>query len=206
MPEQALRRPPIFAATHWLMMLPPACALGAAWGMPMCAPLVAPAWGVGFPRHRLPRRRLRKRATLWLGPDEHLLLDLALARRRHGRRFLLFAAASRACVRAATGDTRSSISATANSRSRSGARTLQTILRGGCPLDLDIRAVPGGACALCTVFAKADVTLWRTRDRMQNSSVEVWRSFAGLCRRAAAGDCPGVLSLAAPLALQALSS
>jgi sarcosine oxidase subunit gamma len=49
------------------------------------------------------------------------------------------------------------------------------LLNGGCPLDLDIQEFPVGMCTR-TVFAKADIVLWRTGE--QTFHVEVWRSFA----------------------------
>jgi sarcosine oxidase subunit gamma len=50
-----------------------------------------------------------------------------------------------------------------------------TILSGACPLDLDESAFPVGMCTR-TVFAKADIVLWRTRSDAFH--LEVWRSFA----------------------------
>ena len=49
-------------------------------------------------------------------------------------------------------------------------------MNGACPLDLDLREFPIGMCTR-TVFAKADIVLWRTR--AEAFHVEVWRSFAG---------------------------
>ena len=51
-----------------------------------------------------------------------------------------------------------------------------TILSGGCPLDLDLGEFPVGMCTR-TVFAKADIVLWRTRGDAFH--LEVWRSFSG---------------------------
>jgi sarcosine oxidase subunit gamma len=51
-----------------------------------------------------------------------------------------------------------------------------TILSGACPLDLDLGEFPVGMCTR-TVFAKADIVLWRTQE--QAFHLEVWRSFAG---------------------------
>ena len=51
-----------------------------------------------------------------------------------------------------------------------------TMLNAGCPLDLDLAEFPVGMCTR-TVFAKADVVLWRTRSDAFH--LEVWRSFAG---------------------------
>jgi sarcosine oxidase, subunit gamma len=50
-----------------------------------------------------------------------------------------------------------------------------TNLSGGCPLDLDLSEFPVGMCTR-TVFAKADIVLWRTQQDVFH--VEVWRSFA----------------------------
>ena len=50
------------------------------------------------------------------------------------------------------------------------------ILSGGCPLDLDLGEFPIGMCTR-TVFAKADIVLWRTRGDAFH--LEVWRSFSG---------------------------
>ena len=49
------------------------------------------------------------------------------------------------------------------------------MLSSGCPLDLDLTAFPVGRCAR-TVFAKAEVILWRQAPEM--FQIEVWRSFA----------------------------
>ncbi|MGO9950054.1 MAG: sarcosine oxidase subunit gamma, partial [Steroidobacteraceae bacterium] len=48
------------------------------------------------------------------------------------------------------------------------------ILSGACPLDLGIAQFPVGACTR-TVFAKADVVLWRTA--FDTFQLEVARSF-----------------------------
>ena len=49
------------------------------------------------------------------------------------------------------------------------------MINTGCPLDLDIRQFPVGACTR-TVFAKAEIVLWRRA--IESFHVEVWRSFA----------------------------
>lgn len=53
------------------------------------------------------------------------------------------------------------------------------LLNAGCPLDLDPSAFPVGMCTR-TIFAKAEIVLWRTG--LQNWRVEVWRSFSGYVR------------------------
>jgi sarcosine oxidase subunit gamma len=50
------------------------------------------------------------------------------------------------------------------------------LLSGGCPLPLDRDAFPVDACTR-TVFGKAEVTLWRTREDVFR--IEVARSYAG---------------------------
>ena len=50
------------------------------------------------------------------------------------------------------------------------------VLATGCMLDLDPAAFPAGM-ATRTLFAKAEIVLWRTG--AEAFHVEVWRSFAG---------------------------
>ena len=69
-----------------------------------------------------------------------------------------------------------STSAIVNSPSRSSGPHAATILSGGCPLDLDLAEFPIGMCTR-SVFAKADIVLWRTR--ADAFHLEVWRSFSG---------------------------
>jgi sarcosine oxidase subunit gamma len=54
------------------------------------------------------------------------------------------------------------------------------ILSSGCPLDLDIGAFPIDMCTR-TVFAKAEIVLWRTAADVFR--VEVWRSFTDYVAR-----------------------
>ncbi len=48
-------------------------------------------------------------------------------------------------------------------------------MNGACPLDLSLDRFPVDMCTR-TVFAKAEIVLWRTDE--QQFRVEVWRSFA----------------------------
>ena len=50
----------------------------------------------------------------------------------------------------------------------------EALLNTGCPLDLHAGAFPVGACTR-TLFAKADIVLWRRGARQFH--LEVWRSF-----------------------------
>ena len=108
------------------------------------------------------------RSTLWLGPDEYLLigpladsqpgalarLEQAIESKNHAlvdvshRQFALEVRGPYASV----------------------------ILNGACPLDLNLAEFPVGMCTR-TVFAKADIVLWRTGE--ETFRVEAWRSFAG---------------------------
>lgn len=172
MAELALRRPPIIAATDWLKTLPQA----ARWvlhGDARVRALAAPIWGVGFPEAACRAVVSGTRATLWLGPDEHLLLDFALGDAGADTSRALAGALERATAEA--GHALVDVSHRQFALEVRGVHA-ETILSGGCPLDLDISEFPVGMCTR-TVFAKADITLWRTRDDAFH--VEVWRSFAG---------------------------
>jgi sarcosine oxidase subunit gamma len=121
------------------------------------------------------------RAALWLGPDEWLLLAEEGA-----------AADLLAALGAALGTEPASL---VDVSDRYHGLDLQgpaapVLLREGCPLDLDDGAFPPGRCAR-TVFAKAEIVLWRTAaDRWR---IEVARSFASYLlalMREAAADLP----------------
>jgi len=107
-----------------------------------------------------------KRAALWLGPDEWLLVaPIADA--------------------ADIGDVLESVlEGTAHSLVDVSHREIGLIASGpaaarvinaGCPLDLGLKAFPVGF-ATRTVFDKAEVVLWRRAEATFH--VEVWRSFA----------------------------
>jgi sarcosine oxidase subunit gamma len=106
------------------------------------------------------------RAVLWLGPDEFLLL----APDGEG-------AAIEAAIADALGETPHSLVDVSHRQTAinlTGAKA-STLLALGCPLDLDASVFAVGACTR-TVFAKAEITLWRRDDTRFH--VEVWRSFA----------------------------
>jgi sarcosine oxidase subunit gamma len=131
--------------------------------------LAAPAWGVGFSEAACRALRSGARATLWLGPDEYLLLDLAAQDAS-----ALAAAASMEDALRDTPHALVDVSHRQFALEVSGPRA-DLILRGACPLDLHISQFPVGMCTR-TVLAKADITLWRTREDAFH--LEVWRSFA----------------------------
>lgn len=124
----------------------------------------ATVWGVPFSEERCRAQTLGARATLWLGPDEHLLwqasrqsalpiadLERALATHAHS----LVDVSHRQVALEVFGP------------------HAATILAGACPLDLDAREFPVQMCTR-TVLAKAEIVLWRTAPDAFH--LEVWRS------------------------------
>jgi sarcosine oxidase subunit gamma len=103
-------------------------------------------------------------AALWLGPDEQLLI---------GPESADFAATLTPALR----DLPHSLVDVSHRQIAlevSGPHAA-AVLNAGCPLDLDLTAFPIGMCTR-TVFAKAEIVLWRTGSDVFH--VEVWRSFA----------------------------
>jgi sarcosine oxidase subunit gamma len=172
MPELALRRQPSIRSTDWLKLLPPA----SRWifhGRPAARARAAPVWGVEFPETACRAAVAGTRAALWLGPEEYLLLELA-----PGERIEESAAAAAAALEQALAGTSHALVEVSHRQFAleiSGEHAA-TMLSAGCPLDLDPAEFPVGMCTR-TVFAKADVVLWRTR--ADAFHLEVWRSFAG---------------------------
>ena len=169
MAEATLRRPPQLSAADWLKTLPPA----GRWvlhGDAQARALAATVWGVGFSETACASLRNGPRATLWLGPDEYLVLDLAL----QGESELAAAASLEVALR----ETPHALVDVSHRQFalEVGGPHAEAILRGACPLDLDISRFPVGMCTR-TVLAKANITLWRTREDAFH--IEVWRSFAG---------------------------
>jgi sarcosine oxidase, subunit gamma len=166
MDEFAQRTLPLMQAAEWLRLLPPA----GRWilhGDARARALAATVWGVDFSQNACRAVQAGSRATLWLGPDEYLLLDLAPSE----------SPVANSLESALGGEPHALVDV--------GHRQFAfevigphagTILRAACPLDLDASAFPVGMCTR-TVFAKADIVLWRTG--ADTFHVEVWRSFAG---------------------------
>jgi sarcosine oxidase, subunit gamma len=122
-------------------------------------------WGVPFAEEPCRARLNGERATLWLGPEEHMMwqasravalplemLEQALAPHPHS---LVDVSHRQVALEI------------------SGAHA-ETILAGACPLDLDLRAFPVQMCTR-TVLAKAEIVLWRTAPEAFH--IEVGRSF-----------------------------
>lgn len=122
------------------------------------------AWGVPLAEESCRAFVQGERATLWLGPDEHLLwqasrdplpietLEQALEPYPHS----LVDISHRQVALEISGP---------------GAAT---VLAGACPLDLDPLKFPVDMCTR-TVLAKAEIVLWRTAPEVFH--LEVWRSF-----------------------------
>lgn len=105
------------------------------------------------------------RIALWLGPDEWLLI----APRSEGE----LAGSVLAKALAETPHALVDVSDRNAALIVSGA-AVEEVLSAGCPLDLDQAAFPVGMCTR-TLFAKAEIVLWRTAPT--EFRIEVARSF-----------------------------
>ena len=74
MVESATRRAPAPKAAAWLKVLPPATRFSFN-GDAAARAAVTPIWGAEFSEEACRANIDSTRATLWLGPDEYLLLD-----------------------------------------------------------------------------------------------------------------------------------
>src|ERR1700683_4680086 len=162
----ARSRPPV-PATDWMRAIPPAMRF-ILHGEAQARAAAAPIWGVAFASQACRAMIQDARATLWLGPDEYLLLGAD-----EGSEDAVAAALENALVDVPH--------ALVNISHRQFALEVNglhaaAILSGACPLDLDIAAFPVGMCTR-TVLSKADIVLWRTRE--DTFHVEAWRSFGG---------------------------
>jgi sarcosine oxidase subunit gamma len=167
MPDAATRSLPAVPATEWMKPLPAATRFILS-GDARARAAAAPIWGAAFADDACRAVTEGTRATLWLGPDEYLLLDADAGAQ---------AALAEALERALGGMPHSlvDISHRQFALELSGPHST-AILSGACPLDLDLEEFPIGMCTR-TALAKADIVLWRTRD--DRFHLEVWRSFAG---------------------------
>lgn len=188
--ERAIRRTPAVVNTEWLRALPPAARF-AFHGDARAQAAALPVWGPAFSEDACRANMLGTRATLWLGPDEYLLLDFGDCRpsagkpsssRNMGGEPSVHAGSTHIAVFSelehALADVPHAmvdISHRQFALEVSGTHAA-TILSGACPLDLEFAEFPVGMCTR-TVLAKADIVLWRTRPEVFH--LEVWRSFAG---------------------------
>ncbi len=170
MVEPAARRVPSVPQAAWLKALTPAARL-AFYGDASARAAALPVWGVQFSEDACRANTHGSRATLWLGPDEYLLLDTQPAAGEPAAGLLPALETALAGIPHALVD----ISHRQIAIEGSGPHAA-TILSGACPLDLDLTEFPVGMCTR-TVLAKADIVLWRPREDAFH--LEVWRSFAG---------------------------
>lgn len=168
MVDQAHRRVPPVPSVEWLTGLPPGTRFAFHGGAAARA-AVHSIWGVAFSEEACRANAHSSRATLWMGPDEYLLLDFEAG----ASASTLFDA-----LEAAMTDVPHALVDISHRQFafELGGAHAATILSGACPLDLDLAEFPVGMCTR-TVLAKADIVLWRTGERTFH--VEVWRSFAG---------------------------
>jgi sarcosine oxidase subunit gamma len=160
----ALRRTPAIPATPGLRLLPPAArfilrADGRALG------IAGTVLGIEDAPGSCRASQAGSHAALWLGPDEYLLLAPEAE-----------APALVSCLeQALQGEPHSLVDVSQRQAALelSGSRAAD-ILSSGCPLDLDVTAFPVGMCTR-SVFAKAEIVLWRTAG--DTFRLEVWRSF-----------------------------
>jgi sarcosine oxidase subunit gamma len=167
MAEAAIRTLPQVPGTGWLRAVPPAMRF-ILHGDARARAAAAPIWGAAFAEQACRATLQGGRATLWLGPDEYLLLGAD-----EDSTDAVADALERALIDVPH--------ALVNIGHRQFALEVigphaATILSGACPLDLHLRGFPVGMCTR-TVLAKSDIVLWRIREDAFH--IEVWRSFNG---------------------------
>jgi sarcosine oxidase subunit gamma len=162
--RRAARQQQVVASSPLIRELPPASRFVLRGGPQV---RVAAVDALGLPRSDSPCRAVSNEAhaALWLGPDERLLTGPADAAAEMGD----------SLQRALAGMPHSlvEISHAQVAFEVSGPRAAG-VLNSGCPLDLDPASFPVGMCTR-TVFAKAQIVLWRTGP--ETFRVETARSF-----------------------------
>jgi sarcosine oxidase subunit gamma len=165
MPEAALRRTVGLPASAWLEPPAPASRFilrGAA----AARAAAGEGFGLSLPETACRATTDGDRAALWLGPDEQLLLapdgevgtiEVSLARALHGHAYSLVDVSHRQVGLGIHGP------------------HAEWLLQSQCPLPLNLRDFPAGMCTR-TVFAKAEIVLWRPAEQVFR--LEVWRSFS----------------------------
>jgi sarcosine oxidase, subunit gamma len=160
-----VRSYPRIALTHAVQPQPPAARYILRGGV-AAREAAASALGAALPSVPCRASHAGARAALWLGPDEWLLLAPDADGEALG---LALETALRDIPHALVDVTHRQVGCCIVGP---GAAEL---LSSGCPLDLDTRAFPVDMCTR-TMFAKAEVVLWRTG--AETFRLEVWRSFA----------------------------
>jgi sarcosine oxidase subunit gamma len=155
---------PAVAATPWLTPLPPAARF-IFHGGEQARERAGRAWSVAFATEACRACAAGRLATLWLGPDEYLLLAPAEETGAAAAIELALAGCPHALVDVSHRQTAFNVF----------GPHAEALLSGGCPLDLDVGEFPVDMCTR-TVFGKADIVLWRTA--ADCFRLEVWRSFS----------------------------
>lgn len=124
-------------------------------------PALSKALGLDLPVRPKGTAVAEKRAALWLGPDEWLVID-----------------ESGTDLAALRGEVTALHSAVDVSHRNvglllSGARAAD-VLNAGCPLNLSLESFPVGAASR-TIFGKVEIVLWRRA--AEAFHIECWRSF-----------------------------
>lgn len=127
--------------------------------------LVSDRIGIALPRAACRSVQDSGLNALWLGPDEWLILN---------------ATPADSWVSELTARLDGALCSLVDVSHRQVALTVhgpraEDILATGCALDISIAAFPVGMCTR-TMFAKAEIVLWRTG--AASFHLEVWRSFA----------------------------
>jgi len=189
MADTATRRPATNPQTEWLRVLPVASRFVFR-GPPPAQAAAGAAFGVAFPADACRAATDGTRSALWLGPDEHLLL------------------AGEGDGSAIATDVARSLGGQAHSLVDVSHRQValevhgphaEWLLASQCPLPLDLAAFPVGMCTR-TVFAKAEIVLWRIAT--ETFHVEVWRSYSRYVVELlseVAREIPGMPGVTAPL-------
>ena len=167
MPDAALRTLPPVPVSDWMKAGPSAMRF-VLHGDAQVRTAAAAPWQAGFTEEACRAQVQGPRATLWLGPDEYLLLGFDEAAKD----------ATLMALQRALGDLPHALVDVSHRQFAlevSGPHAAD-ILSGACPLDLDLGEFPVNMCTR-TVLAKADLLLWRTRENAFH--LEVWRSFGG---------------------------
>jgi sarcosine oxidase subunit gamma len=124
------------------------------------------AFGADLPSQLGPAGEGERRAALWLGPDEWLLIADGADAADIG--------AMLESVLEGTAHSLVDVSHRQIGLIASGPATAR-VLNAGCPLDLDPHAFPVGM-ATRTLFDKVEVMLWRRAETTFH--IEIWLSFA----------------------------
>lgn len=133
------------------------------------------ALGVSLPKTPKTSASAKTRSSLWLGPDEWLIID--------EKADPIADLASVKALHSAVDITHRNTAIIV-----SGPRAAD-IINAGCPQNLSLEAFPVGACSR-TIFGKVEIVLYRPEK--ETFRVEVWRSFSSyamelLCTAAKSG-------------------